>query len=248
MKVEEKILIYLDTCTLMDVLEMKRGNLCSQYLLKLIGKEKNLSGSISAFTVMEFIDTIQELTWEQAEVMLRGYTTKQIRSQSVRKSLDQSELEKTHMRVLEFIEKRGGSIRYKYLSEEKAWKGAIQLLSKGNLSAPDAVHLATALETGCDALATSDREFAESMNAMAKSGLSIYAIYCDRNKDQVDFEKCLKSVFDEILKKRKKFEEKPSVDLRKVFSGLGIEFGSKEEMMRIIKEYEGGLLESDDTD
>jgi len=54
-------------------------------------------------------------------------------------------------------------IQYKFVKfywlTKSGWDEAIRICSESNISAQDCIHLATALEAGCDILVTSDKTF-----------------------------------------------------------------------------------------
>jgi predicted nucleic acid-binding protein len=237
-KVESEISIYLDTNVLMDVKQKNRKNDCSEFLINQIKRTKNLTASISTFTMMELVDIYQELLWEQSQ-MIRGYTTQEIRGFHTRKNLEKSERMKTYDEIRDFVEKLGPSFRMRYLSEEKGWKRALELLSIGDFSAPDAVHLATALEAGCDAIATGDEEFAQHVRTLNDPTLEIASIYCDRQKNHIDFNANLENLIDSITKRRKKLmEEKTTLDIPKVLHEIGKSIAPKDVRTQKIIHYE----------
>jgi predicted nucleic acid-binding protein len=117
-----------------------------------------LKACTSAFSLLELIDKEQEYTlvWH----MLRdGYSFDEI----LRKRSDRNLSEKELLEAFDKVD-RVFTVQYKkhidlYYLDNEGWDKAIELMQTLNLTARDAIHLATALMAGCDLLVSNDQNF-----------------------------------------------------------------------------------------
>lgn len=152
---EEKIVphIYLDANIIVDIIQGQRNS--SIHLIETI-KNKVWICSTSAFSYMEVLDIMQENKFIY-EKMSEGYPLKKILRMRNDRDLSSATLNK----ILEVVKNRFFK-RYKiyfYDLSPDGWSLALGLGSDSNISAPDCIHLATAMEAGCDLLITSDETF-----------------------------------------------------------------------------------------
>ena len=87
-----------------------------------------------------------------------GYTFKKILRTRHNKDLSEDTLKKIYERIEKQFFNQYNFIKL-YDLTESGWELALGISSLSNISTPDTIHLATALETKCDLLVTSDEIF-----------------------------------------------------------------------------------------
>lgn len=148
--------IYVDTNVILDVIERRRKKDDSFLLLD---KRKNECWycCTSAYTICELIDKEQEFL-HTGNLLLKRYTLDEILKSRKPKDLSQEQRDDAIDKV------RGFFKQYKieqFTLEEKGWETAYAVLRDLNVSASDAVQVATAIEAGCSIFVTNDRELGE---------------------------------------------------------------------------------------
>ena len=148
---EEKPRIYLDTNVILDVIERRRNE--SLFLLEEIKNEGQYSCT-SAFTVCELIDKEQEFR-HIGNLLLKRYTLDEILRRKKPKDLSQEERDNAIDKVKTFFKQYEIE---QFTLEEKGWETAYAVLRDIDVSAPDAIQLATALEAECSIFVSNDEE------------------------------------------------------------------------------------------
>jgi len=148
--------IYLDTPILIDVLRNRRT--ASLRLLE-ESRQKGWRISTSQFAVMELLDVEQDDRFFVLEVT-KGRPVASVLRERYKRKLPETERKATEKKVKDFLDVRYPFIQYFQLTEE-GFNRAIGLCASTNISAPDCLHLATALEARCDVLVTTDDLFLE---------------------------------------------------------------------------------------
>lgn len=146
--------MYLDTPILIDVLRDRRT--ASLRLLE-EARQKMWRISTSQFAVMELLDVEQDDRFFILEVTKRRTVAGVLRDRYKRK-LPEGERKSIEKKVKSFLDVRYPFIQYFHLTAE-GFNRASGLCANTNISAPDCLHLATALEAGCDILVTTDDHF-----------------------------------------------------------------------------------------
>jgi len=148
--------LYVDTPILIDVLRDRRTA-----SLKLLedARQKVWRVSTSQFAVMELLDTEQDDKFFILEVG-KGRTVASVLRERYRRKLSEDARRLIENRVKDFLEVRYPFIQYFHLTGE-GFDIASGLCAKTNISAPDCLHLATALEARCDVLVSTDEHFLE---------------------------------------------------------------------------------------
>ncbi|TET42703.1 MAG: PIN domain-containing protein [Dehalococcoidia bacterium] len=148
--------LYVDTPILIDVLRDRRTA-----SLKLLedARRRMWRVSTSQFAVMELLDTEQDDKFFIFEVG-KGRTVASVLRERYRRKLPEDARRLIEKRVKDFLEVRYPFIQYFQLTGE-GFNRAIGLCANTNISAPDCLHLATALEARCDILITTDEHFLE---------------------------------------------------------------------------------------
>jgi len=115
--------------------------------------------STSQFAVMEVLDVEQDDRFFVLEVT-SGRTVASVLRDRYKRKLPESEQTSIEKKVRDFLNVRYPFIQYFHLTVE-GFDRATGLCANTNISAPDCLHLATALEAGCDVLVTTDDHFME---------------------------------------------------------------------------------------
>jgi len=148
--------IYLDTPILIDVLRDRRT--ASLQLLE-EARQRMWRVSTSQFAVMELLDVEQDDKFFILEVN-KGRTVASVLRERYKRKLPEDVKKSIEKRVKSFLDVRYPFIQYFYLTTE-GFNRATGLCADTNISAPDCLHLATALEAGCDVLVSTDDHFLE---------------------------------------------------------------------------------------
>ncbi len=152
---KEKIpTIYIDTNVCRDCI--KRRNKETIHMMGLI-RDKKWKCYTSIFSIMELTDTEKDSIFFNKKMRI-GWDINKILRLRQQKDLNTGDLKEAEEIVKSFFEE------YKFveivnLEGGKAWDLALKISSTSNLSAPDAIHLATAWQSNCDIIVTSDEFF-----------------------------------------------------------------------------------------
>lgn len=146
--------IYLDTPILVDVLRNRRT--ASLTLLE-EARQKMWRISTSQFAVMEVLDVEQDDRFFILEVT-KGQTVTSVLRDRYKRKLPEIERKSIQSKVEDFLDVSYPFIQYFHLSAE-GFNSAIGLCANTNISAPDCLHLATALDARCDVFVTTDEHF-----------------------------------------------------------------------------------------
>jgi predicted nucleic acid-binding protein len=144
--------IYVDTNVIRDCIKGRKHS-----VIQMMGKikEKNCKCFTSAFTIMEFIDIEKDEIYFHKKVRI-GWDMNQIIRGRMEKKLTKEELEEANERA-EVITKQYG-IEFLNLHGD-GWDLASWLSSVSNIQAADIIHLATAWQSKCNLIVTSDEFF-----------------------------------------------------------------------------------------
>lgn len=146
--------IYLDTPILIDVLRRRRT--ASLRILE-EARQKMWRISTSQFAVMELLDVEQDDRFFILEVT-KGQTVASVLRDRYKRKVPETERKSIERKVKDFLDVGYPFIQYFHLSAE-GFNRASGLCANTNISAPDCLHLATALDAGCDVLVTTDDHF-----------------------------------------------------------------------------------------
>lgn len=150
--------LYLDTNIILDVLRDRRrhGELISLKLLEQ-AKRNKWYVSASTFATMEILDVEQDDLFFQLRVS-EGDTVADVLRIRRQRNLTTAQLDRISKKLQDKL-----SISYDYIDQwhldEKGFNHALELARTTNITATDCIHLATALELGCDVLVTADEFF-----------------------------------------------------------------------------------------
>lgn len=146
--------IYIDTNVIVDTIEGQRRS--SIRLIETI-KEQKWFCSTSNFALMEVLDVRQENEYIFKKLS-EGYTIKYILRHRHEKDLSEDALQNVYKKVYNKFFIQYKFVEFYWLTKE-GWDKAIDICVNSNISAPDGIHIATALDAGCDILVTSDDSF-----------------------------------------------------------------------------------------
>lgn len=151
MEEKDELRIFLDSNVILDVIERRKNE--SIALLEHI-REANLFCCTSSFAHAELIDIEQEFT-HIMNMLGRRLTLDAILRERRKKRLTLEQRENAIDRVRNFFK------QYRIETwelDEKGWSTVIEIMRDLNVKAPDSIHIATALESGCTIFVTSDEE------------------------------------------------------------------------------------------
>jgi len=150
--------IYLDSNIILDVLRdrQRHGELVSLKLLERAKRDKWFV-STSPFAIMEILDVEQDDLFFQIKVS-EGNTVADVLRIRRQRDLSRERLDNISRRIAGKLRIAYGYIDYWELDSE-GFDHAVELARTTNISASDCIHLATALELGCDVLVTTDQFF-----------------------------------------------------------------------------------------
>jgi predicted nucleic acid-binding protein len=156
--------LYIDTNIFAEVADGQ--HLGAVHLVESI-RDKGWRCSTSIFTLMELADIRQDNKYVYNQLGRGTHVKKAFRS------LDQRDLSSSDLNQIQKQIDKMFSVSYPfcefYSLEEKGWDKALDLKAKTNISAPDSIHLATAIEAGCDLLVSLDSFFIKQAGPFIKT-------------------------------------------------------------------------------
>ncbi len=161
-RANESPVIYIDTCIARDL--MKSRNRDSIHLLEVI-REKKLRCITSVFLIMELLDIEKDDRFFIKKMGL-NYEIDKINRLKYDKDLNREDFDNIFKYFSNFFSETYKFIKIVNLSEE-GWNWAFRISHYSNLSAPDSVHLATALDK-CNILVTNDDSFIKNAKIFLK--------------------------------------------------------------------------------
>jgi len=150
----EKPFIYLDSTVILDVVRRRRR--ASTIILEIV-RQGRLRACTSEFTMLEVLADMQESAYV-LKALGRGWTIAEIIRRRAQRKLSPDDLEEAYESVYNgYIIPYGKHVEVYYLTSE-GWRLARELMTRINLSANDAIHVATAIDNECDFFITSDTD------------------------------------------------------------------------------------------
>jgi len=143
--------LYVDTNVFVEIIEGQHQ--ASIHLIE-TAKEKKWRCSTSIFTLMELSEIRQDNKYVYDQLGLGTHIKKAFRSLD-QKNLSLSELKQIQGKIDALFTNTYPFVEF-FALEEKGWDRALDLKATTNISAPDAIHLSTAIEAGCDVLVSLD--------------------------------------------------------------------------------------------
>jgi len=152
---------FLDSNVILDVIERRKNE--SIMLLEYI-REAKLFCCTSSFAHAELVDIEQEFT-HITNMLGKRFTLNEILRARKQKRLILEQRENAIDRVKDFFK------QYRIETwelDEKGWSTVIEVLRDLNVKAPDSIHVATALESGCTFFVTNDEELGKEVKKKIK--------------------------------------------------------------------------------
>lgn len=159
--------LYLDSNVIIEIIEGQKQE--SAYLIE-NAKENGWVISTSNFTLMELLDVRQDNAFILKKLG-EGDTPKKILRQRYDKDLSLEILQDVYKKVKNKFLIPYKSVNFLMLTEN-GWNKATDICTNSNISAPDCIHVATALEAGCDIFVTSDGFLKKKSSEFIKACLS----------------------------------------------------------------------------
>ena len=158
--------IYIDTNVFAGILDGQHR--ASIHLFETI-EEENWRCSTSMFTLMELSEIRQDNKFIYSQLGLGTHIKKAFRSLD-QKNLSPDELANTQETIDALFSESYPFVEFFWL-EKIGWDRALELKATTNISVADCIHLATAIEAGCDLLVTLDTFFRKEAEVFIKSCL-----------------------------------------------------------------------------
>lgn len=236
----QPIRIYVDTNLLLDFINKRRRTAVCEFFFEKM-KETKWECITSAFTLMELVDRDQWLT-NTENLLRKGLLPTEIAREREQKSLEGKELEKDLKEVMNFFQANKKKIRVVKSSEKDFWDFNIDLLGRINISAPDVIHLTTALTSGCEIFLSGDKHLISSIKSSRKIAYRVRPLLYERNstikKFQTSFNNTVRSVQTKRAGKKKKKKRQPSIQFRGFLKEIGLPVDNKKEMGKRLRKYE----------
>ena len=159
---KSKLHIYLDTNVILDAIYKRYPP--SEILVDKIRKER-WKCSTSRFTMLEMLDILHEERFAY-NLQVQGILPSKIRDyMGVRRqkkwALPKRELDEIRIEIYDVLGKDFKFIKFRHPLTSRVWDKADDYCAVTCISAPDAIHLASAIELNCDILVTRDGDFHE---------------------------------------------------------------------------------------
>jgi predicted nucleic acid-binding protein len=157
--------LYLDTCIILDAIYNRRRQTSNVLLAR--AKEEVEQGnwlcSTSRWTMLELFDNMQEelfVTSLRIEGNVWSNISRKLHTRRQKEAgLKKPDLDSIWRRLQELITKDYSFIQFKYPKDVAMWDKAEDYCGGTNIGSTDAIHLASALEIGCNILVTTDQDF-----------------------------------------------------------------------------------------
>ena len=161
--VKRIVLIYVDTNFLLDCSEGREAN--SIFLMKKIS-EKECKCVTSAFTMMEISDFKKDDAYFFKKFH-KKWAIKRILRERYKKDLTEEDFKDVTHYIVNKILNSYPNLDTVNLNEQ-GWILALGISTKSNIAIGDAIHLATAWNSNCKYLVTSDKHFIENSEKILK--------------------------------------------------------------------------------
>lgn len=119
--------------------------------------------STSRFTILEMLDIEHEQRFID-NLLIEGYLLSRVRDllgvrRQFRWGLKTRELDEIYTKLHDELENKYDFVNFEHPTRAEAWNRADDYCATTNVSATDAIHLALAVEIGCNILVTRDKDF-----------------------------------------------------------------------------------------
>lgn len=155
--------IYFDTNVLRDCI--KHRNDQTIHVVE-TARDKNWLCHSSIFSIMELLDVRKDEIFVLKRLQ-DGSEINQVLRERFDKNLTKEDFKQINDEIENFF-KTHKFVKFMPLTDD-GWNLAAEISSTSSISAADALHLATALKTGCDLLVTSDEVFIKNARKLISS-------------------------------------------------------------------------------
>ena len=150
------IRIYLDTCVILDYFIKERKNEISEFILrKLNGRE--YIGVISFFSILELKDNLYSNT-DMIIKLKEGMSLYEIIQMRNERTITINERKKDDQDIIKFLEIHKRKIQLSVQEDRLLWENAMELMEIDNFSAPDALHVSSAILSKSHCFITKDKQ------------------------------------------------------------------------------------------
>lgn len=155
--------IYFDTNIIIDLLNDR-----NQFSIDLFEKMKdhNWKGIISYFVLMEALGIQQELHHVRNKMKEKERLDKICEFRHY-KELTKTELEDEYKRMYTILKPYFPNLEFWHLTD-KGWVSALDIMTRINITAIDAIHVATAIESHCRFFVSNDSKLLKNTQGMFK--------------------------------------------------------------------------------
>ncbi len=153
---QKPINIYLDTCVLLDFLIKERKNDISKYVQKQLDGKKYI-GIISDFSLLELKDNMYSYS-DMIIKIKEGMIPSEVIQKKGECNLTLKDREKDNDEIGDFFERNKRRIKLHIINDNSGWKKAMELMDLENFSAPDSLHVASALRNKCQFILSKDKQ------------------------------------------------------------------------------------------
>lgn len=159
-KIVSPVQLYLDTNIILDIVHNRWNPSVS--LMERI-KQEHWKCISSRFTNLEWLDTEHEQCYID-NLLAEGYPLSRVRGLLGNRyqkahALPKRDLEKVHLLISKHAETTLSVVDFQYPIAVSFWEKAEKYCDTTEIAVADAMHLALAVESGCDILITRDKDF-----------------------------------------------------------------------------------------
>jgi predicted nucleic acid-binding protein len=197
MPMAPRIEFYLDTNVILDWLDAARGNRTSEFIRDRIRAEKDFLAVVSTFALMEAVQQHQDNDHFRS-LITRGYVPSDVKNQP--RELTPAEAARCYADVYRLVQSLKPKVVLREIDATEIWAEATSLQQKTNFSAPDAIHVAVAIATGCDFFVTADQQLLREMRKLPRRPTSLFSIQTQRGDVPQKFE----AQFAELVRRARK--------------------------------------------
>lgn len=151
--------IFLDSNIIID--DIKKRNRKSRELIQLI-RQKKWFCTTSYLTIMEVLNREQEISYIHRKIS-EGWGLNRIMKERGSRDLEDEVLKRIYDKTTGEFE-----ISYKFIGiyylEKDSWDKTIRLFGYTNISVPDCIQVATAIQAGCNIFVTNDKFLIKEIN------------------------------------------------------------------------------------
>lgn len=174
------VLVYIDTNIIVDQVE-RRKSATTDFFARLKG-DRDLEAITSIFALVEAVDAEGQIR-HIANMVIDRMTWDEI-GRKREKELTQDEREKAIQKVESFFKENDKVKVYKL--KDEGWDTVTEVMKDLNISAPDAIHVATALTKGCAILLSNDSNLLKAVSQNPSYAIRLRGAQPEKIKDVIE--------------------------------------------------------------